>query len=217
METIALNTPRFVAARNGQELRHSGHVAMEGGVEAGHLRRVGIASPEILDQPQRCGQVVGVKGAHAPQFGQQGGVDRLRFAVARPAVNDAMADRPDGPHVALALEQVGQQRNARQVVGRVARPLLALVGDHIGDGDLPAPQPDALELTHHLARRFSVLAEEREFQARGAGVDRQDETVVHAPSVAGGVGSLTLAASGKRRCCHGSVAWTAQVNWRKSS
>src|ERR1044071_5351611 len=92
MEAIALHSLRLVAARDGQNLRHALQAAMESGVKAGDLTRGREFFLERLNQTDLRDQVLGIVRADSAQFLQYRAIHWLRIAVARPAVDDAMAN-----------------------------------------------------------------------------------------------------------------------------
>ena len=54
----------------GVHLRDAGHLAVEGRVEAGHLRNARIGLPHALDDLERLRQVLRVEGNQRPQLGE---------------------------------------------------------------------------------------------------------------------------------------------------
>ncbi len=82
----------LVAARDGEELGDAGHVAVEGGVEAGDLRGAGECVAEAFDQGDFAGKVSEIQRLGTAELGEEIGGDFLIIEQVHASVNDAMAD-----------------------------------------------------------------------------------------------------------------------------
>jgi hypothetical protein len=84
------------ARRQGVHLSDARQGAMEGGVEAGDLRQVGIALAEAIDQRERLRQMVRIDRDEPAQLVQQRAIDQLWGAEPCAAMDDAMRDGVEG-------------------------------------------------------------------------------------------------------------------------
>src|SRR2546426_11813945 len=114
------------------------------------------------------------KWADTPQFLKHGTINALGFAKTRTAMHDAIADGTDGTDASSFLQQLNQQWNAGNVVGRINPALLARVRENVRERQPGVRQTDAVKLAHHnLCDRFAH-SEERESKARRTAIDGQD-------------------------------------------
>ena len=173
MKTVALNALRLVATRDGEQLRHARHGVVKRRVEAGNLRRLGKLRGEVFHQRDGGREMVRGKGTDAPQFLQHCLINPLGLAITRAAMHDAITDGVDGAVVGIFLQQLHQQRNAGNVVGRVNLALVLLVRADVSERQPGVGQSDALELAGQNLRERFVRLEQRESKARRAAVDRQ--------------------------------------------
>src|ERR1041385_2564177 len=90
MKSIALHSLRLVAARDGQNLRHTRQAAMESGVKAGDLTRARVLLLKRLNQTDLRDQVFGIIRADSAQFLQHRPIALLGIATTPPAMDDAM-------------------------------------------------------------------------------------------------------------------------------
>jgi len=96
MEPVASYALPVEPSRDRQQRGHTRHVVMESRVEAHHLRNIGAARVKQLDEMDLHGQVFRIERAELSQFVEQFRRHALRSPVARAAMDDAVADAPEG-------------------------------------------------------------------------------------------------------------------------
>ena len=100
MKAVPAHPLRFVAARDGQQLRHARQVMVKSSVETSHLRQLREAAMKGLCQENLLGQVFGIEGGERAQFRDHFPGDQLRVAVLRVphAPRDAHRGQGNLPH-----------------------------------------------------------------------------------------------------------------------
>ena len=92
VEAVAPHALVVIGARQRERVGDEGMAAVEGGVEAGDLRRPGKASIAASMPAMLCGWCSGASGMSARSFASVASSIRIGSASCRPAVDDAMAD-----------------------------------------------------------------------------------------------------------------------------
>src|SRR5208282_4085559 len=95
MKPEPLNAFGVEPPRDGQQLRHAGHVPVKSGIKAGHLWQSRMAVMEYFHELDAGRHVLWVIRADPVQLGHQSRGDALRLAQLEPAVDDAVADARD--------------------------------------------------------------------------------------------------------------------------
>src|SRR5881392_315410 len=102
--------------------------------------------------------MVRCKRNDAPQFLQHCTINAEWIAITRAAMHDAMADGADGADASFFLQQLNQQRNAGNVVGRLNPAFVALLREEVRERQPGVGQSDAVELSdQNLWERFVRL------------------------------------------------------------
>ncbi len=184
VEPVAPHSHLVVTPRDGQQASDTRHGVVKRGIEAGDLFKFRIAPAERFDQGDFRRHMFRVIGTDSPQLGQHVGSDRRGPAVRHAAVHHAMADGADLREGRVLLQPIHQQAGAGPMIGSIVGPLLALSFFPVGHDHHALRDPDAIDHAAGKADERPCCSVQREFQAGGASVDRQDEGpwshVVHA-------------------------------------
>ena len=122
VEAVATHALFIIGARQRERVGHERMAAVEGGVEAGDLRR----RRERLHRRLDAGDVVRLvqrrKRDQRPQLREHRRVDEYRLDQVRPAMNDAVAHGDDSARIADLLEPTedGAHRRSDDRRGRLA-------------------------------------------------------------------------------------------------
>ena len=174
MEAVAAHALLVERLGNCEPVGDLGVEAVEGGVEAGHLRQVGAAGPDRADGGQVVRLVQGCQRDEALEPRQHVVVDQDRGGEVGAAMDHPVAD--------------GERRCAQMLHDPVAHDLLGR--DEVGCLDLPVGQdgaamllgpeacpcrPDAVDLSGEAGAQILARdVEQLELDARAAGVEDED-------------------------------------------
>ena len=151
---------------------------VERGVEAGDLLQTRACLGHRMDRRQAVRHVERVERRQRHQLGQQLRCDQGGCDVVRPAMHDAMAHgrQPVPAEMGFGEGQQGVQRG-RERVGQPGRQL-RVQQDRLGRivGEQAWRCGEFGDFATGGSRPRSMRAEEGEFQARGTGIYRQDES-----------------------------------------
>jgi hypothetical protein len=92
VETVPPNAKGLVPPWNWYGPRDTGHVAVKGRIEAGHLSNTRERSPKCLDERNLPGEVVRVERTDPSQFVEHPWRNALRLDEAAPPMNDTVSD-----------------------------------------------------------------------------------------------------------------------------
>jgi hypothetical protein len=182
VEAVAPHSRVVQLAGKGEHLRELRLSAMERRVEARHLGQVGPALEQEPDRRQVVGLVQRGERNELRQVFEHRAVDAHRFGVPEPAVHDAV---PDARELQLA-ELLPHERHdvlQRAIVAELAAFAQVRVETVAPAGSLrrSAARCDGLGLAaHHQPGR---RPEQRELDARRAGVENRDRLAHHAATV----------------------------------
>ena len=182
VKAVAAQALVGVAPRQRQQLRHARQIMMKRGVEAGDLRQSGEALRERFRELQFLRQVLGIERTQFLQRLNHRGVEPLRCAVLGSAVHDAVRNGIDMRTFGLRLDELHQRLRCGRMVARRHRLSDRLRRIITDGGELGIGQSDPVDRTLEQApqsiiggfSRGLAAFEQRELDARGAGVDRQD-------------------------------------------
>jgi hypothetical protein len=122
VKAVAAHAGRRELARQGELLRESRLSAMEGGVEAGHLRQVWRRSGDVVDRRETVRLVKRRKRHQLGQPGPHGIIDPDRRGEGRAAMDDAMAEGHHRPAAQQRGTQPEDLRGCRAVIERRGAP-----------------------------------------------------------------------------------------------
>ena len=152
--------------------------AVEGGVEAGDLRHVRVDPSDDADRRRGCAAGAAAPAARAREPGEDGGVDEDRPVEVGAAVDDAVADGAelDAAEGRKPAAESPRWRRAGRGTRRRPTSRSTRVAPSASVARSRGLDADAVDLAADLAveaRRDDV--EELELEARGAGVDDEDQ------------------------------------------
>ena len=118
MKPIPAHTLRLIASRDGKHLCHARQVVMKGGIEAGHLQKIGKPVMKCLSQEDFFRQMIGIERLKLVQLGNHFRCDALGLAVLRSAVYHAVSHRSQFAALDAFFDPIHQQTNCFCMVRR---------------------------------------------------------------------------------------------------
>ncbi len=189
VEAVAAHALRSDGAGQGEELGDFRLAAMEGSVEAGHLRHAGQRGGQCVDAGQVVGLVQRRQRYEAAQGIDDGGIQHDGSRELLCAMNHAMADTANLPAGFVLLQPASQKTQGRLVLDirrafefKIAILQRAPVGvDRLEMRALATGAADAVNLAHQLRllRDRRVPGKQGELDRGRAGVESKDG-VLHA-------------------------------------
>ncbi len=207
METVALHPGIPNLPRERDQVRNGGMAAVKAGVEASDLRHVRQTLEDRFDGGEVVRLMERSQRDQLVELLQDLPGHDHRSGVARPSVDDAMAD-PENPRAAVLRSKPGGER-VECVLPIAHRRIQLLIGQSLARGILDGEsrrRSDALDLSPRfeppaLGRRPPVHAE---LQARGARVQNESVVIHSAPSESSPARRRRDPVSGRSPCCRAS-------------